>query len=337
MSEQLPPTSAAPPTQGVPATPEGVSVRRGFDFPETGALLLVLGALIAFFSIRSQYFFDTDNFINILIAVAVVGVVACPSTMLLIAGQFDLSVGSGVALVSTMFAYYLVHGQSTGVAVLIAMGCGLGIGLINGFLVTVLGINALITTLGTLAALRGLAQIRSDGQAIGFNGFTTLGLDRPLLNIPWMVWIFLAVVILTVLVMRYTTYGRALFAIGANPTAARLAGIRVGTTIFIGFVISGICIGLTGLLLASQTGQGSGNAAIGLELSAVTAVILGGASLAGGRGTILGTMLGVVIIGVINNGLVLLNIVSFWQDVIRGILLVAAVGFDQLRLRLTSE
>ncbi len=336
MAEEPAAGSAAPPTQGVRARPE-LSRGRRLSFPETGALLLVLAALIVFFSIRSEFFLSKDNFVNILIAISVVGIVACPSTMLLIAGQFDLSVGSGVALVGTVFAFYLVQGQSIGVCVVIAVAVGLAIGIANGVMVTVLGINALITTLATLAVVRGLAQIRSDGQAIGFEGFTTLGLERPLFDIPWGVWIFFAVVVTSSVVMRSTTYGRALYAIGANPTAARLAGIRVGLIIFVGFVISGLAVALTGLILASQTGQGSGNAAIGLELSAVTAVILGGASLAGGRGSIFGTVLGVIIIGVISNGLVLLNIVSFWQDVIRGGLLAAAVGFDQLRLRLTSD
>jgi ribose transport system permease protein len=152
-----------------------------------------------------------------------------------------------------------------------------------------------------------------------------------------MVWIFFAIVVLTIFVMRATTFGRSLYAIGANPTAARLAGIRTRRVIFFGFVLSGLAVGLTGLLVASQTGQGSGNAATGLEFSVITAVVLGGASLAGGRGSIVGTILGVLVISVVNNGIVLLNIESFWQDVVRGLLLIVAVAIDQLRLRLTPE
>ena len=186
--------------------------------------------------------------------------------------------------------------------------------------------------------MRAFAFIRTDGQAIGFNGFTTLGISRPFLNIPWMVWIFLAVVIVSIVTMRSTTYGRSLYAIGANPTAARLAGIRTRARDLLRVRASRASrSGLTGLLLASQTGQGSGNAATGLEFSAVTAVVLGGASLAGGRGSIVGTILGVLVIGVVNNGIVLLGIESFWQDVVRGSLLIFAVAIDQLRLRLTRE
>lgn len=305
--------------------------------PESAALLVVLGALILFFALKSPYFFNTDNFINILIASSIVGIVACPATMLLIAGQFDLSVGGATALVTAIFAQSFFSGHSETVSVLLAVAVGLGVGALNGFLVTVVGINALITTIGTMGVMRAFAFIRTNGQAIGFNGFTTLGISRPALNIPWMVWIFLGVVALTITVMRATTYGRALYAIGANPTAARLAGIRTRRVIFIAFVLSGLAVGLTGLLLASQTGQGSGNAATGLEFSAVTAVVLGGASLAGGRGSIFGTILGVLVIGVVNNGIVLLGIESFWQDVVRGTLLIVAVAVDQLRLRLTSS
>jgi ribose transport system permease protein len=305
--------------------------------PESAALVVVLIALIVFFSIKSQYFFNTDNFTNILIASSVVGIVACPATMLLIAGQFDLSVGGATALVTAMFAVSFSQGHSVWLSVLLSVFVGIGVGALNGFLVTVIGINALITTIGTMGVMRAFAFLRTNGQAVGFNGFTTLGISRPFLNIPWMVWIFIAVVIITITVMRSTTFGRSLYAIGANPTAARLAGIRTRRVIFFAFVLSGLAVGLTGLLLASQTGQGSGNAATGLEFSAVTAVVLGGASLAGGRGSIFGTILGVLVIGVVNNGIVLLGIESFWQDVVRGTLLIVAVAVDQLRLRLTSS
>jgi ribose transport system permease protein len=328
--------AAAPPAID-PGLSTGSGRSRLARIPESAALIAVLIALVIFFSIKTPYFFNTDNFINILIASSVVGIIACPATMLLIAGQFDLSVGGATALVTAMFAKSLTGGQPLAVSLLIAVATGLGVGILNGFLVTFVGINALITTIGTMGVMRAFAFIRTDGQAIGFNGFTTLGISRPLLNIPWMVWIFFLVVILSIVVMRSTTFGRSLYAIGANPTAARLAGIRTRRVIFFAFCLSGLAIALTGLLLASQTGQGSGNAATGLEFSAVTAVVLGGASLAGGRGSITGTILGVLVIGVVNNGIVLLNIESFWQDVVRGSLLIFAVGVDQLRLRLTRD
>lgn len=305
--------------------------------PESAALLLVLIALVVFFAAKSEFFFTKDNIINVLDAAAILGIISCPATMLLISGQFDLSVGSGVALVGSVFGFGLAAGDSTLLMIALALGLGLAIGVANGFLVTAIGVNSIITTLGAFFALRGFAQLRTDGQSIGFEGFSELGLGRPLFDVPWSVWIFLAVVLLSMFVMRFTTFGRSLYAIGANPTAARLSGIRVKRVIFIAFILSGLAIAFCALLLASQTGQGSGNAASGLELQAVTAVILGGASLAGGRGTILGTALGVLILGVISNGLNLLNISSFWQQVITGMLLIAAVTIDQIRLRFTNS
>lgn len=305
--------------------------------PESAALIVVLAALIIFFSLKSPYFFNTDNFINILIASTIVGIVSCTTTLLLIAGQFDLSIGGGTALVTAIFAQSFVHGNALIFSVLIALAVGCGIGITNGFLITVVGVNALITTIGTMSVTRAFAFIVTNGSEVSFTGFTTLGLSRPFLNIPWMVWFFVAIAILTGLTLRYTTFGRKLYAIGANPAAARLAGIRTRRVIFFAFVLSGLAVGVTGLLLASQTGLGSGNAATGLEFSAITAVILGGASLSGGRGTVLGTVLGVLIIGVVNDGIVLLNVESFYQDVVRGCLLIVAVAIDQLRLRITAD
>jgi ribose transport system permease protein len=304
--------------------------------PETAALAGVLIVLAIVFTTQSKYFLTPDNFINILTNAAVIGIIAAPATLLLVAGQFDLSVGSGAAFIGVMMAWATPQfGIPT--AVIICIISGILIGVVNGFAVTVLGINALITTLATLAILRGLGQVVADGQTLLLSGFSGLGTARPFLNVPVPVLIFIAVVIITALAMRFTVFGRSMYAIGANPVAARLTGIRTRTMIFVGFVLSGLAVVIGGLILVSQLGAASPNAASGLELSVVTAVILGGASLAGGRGTIVGTLLGVLILGVLNNGLVLMNINSFWQDVARGVLLLAAVGFDQLRLRLSSK
>ena len=311
-------------------------LNRGFRVPESAALLVVLGALLAFFAVKSNVFLTQANLINVLIAVATIGILACPATMLLVAGQFDLSVGSGIALTSCSFAYLLTHGYSQWVAVLAAIGLGMAGGILNGFLVTVIGINALITTLGTLAIFSGLAELITNGVPIGFNGFGMLALTRPAFDVPWSVFIFGAFIVGSVFILRMTVFGRSLYAIGANRVAARLAGIRVGRTIFAGFVLSGFAVGIAGLVAASQTGEGSGTTGTGYELTVVTAVILGGASLAGGRGSIFGTVIGLLILGIIDNGLTLLNVESFWQDVVRGSLLISAVGFDAVRRRLTE-
>jgi ribose transport system permease protein len=321
---------AAPSTAPPPAR-----AGRRRQVPETAALIFVLLVLGIFFSISSEFFLNYDNFVNILTAAAVTGIIAAPATMLLIAGQFDLSVGSAAAFCGAVLASLALHNDIY-FATFIAVLAGIGIGMTNGFLVTVVGINALITTLGTLAVFRGLTQVVTDGQTMGIEQFSW-ATSRPLFDIPLPVFIFAGVALAFWFMSRYTVLGRSMYAIGANPVAARLNGIRSKRVIFIGFVLSGLCVAIGGLILASQLGAASPQAANGLELSVVTAVILGGASLAGGRGSIVGTMLGLLIIGTLNNGLVLLNVSSFWQTVAQGALLIFAVSFDQLRIRLTTN
>ena len=320
--------------------------RRGFTVPEVGALLVFLTAELVFFGIKSPYFFERENWFNILTAIAIFGIVAAPATLLLVAGQFDLSVGSGVAFIAVMMAYISGNqppsqGHSLLLGVVVAVACGLAIGVVNGFFVTVVGVNALITTLGMLAVLRGLAQVTASGQTVLLDNFGGPGQARVAsepFDVPVAAVILVGVLALFWFVMRYTVFGRSMYAIGANPIAARLTGIRSRRLIFLGFVLSGLSVALGGLILVSEVGAApSGTLGAGYELQVVTAVILGGASLAGGRGTILGTVLGLLIIGVLNNGLNLLSVDAFWQQVAQGSLLIAAVSFDQLRIRLTSR
>lgn len=311
--------------------------RRRRKIPELGALIVMLVALSVFFTIESPVFLNWDNWLNILTAIAVTGIIAAPGTLLLISGQFDLSVGSGAALCGVVVATIAGTHHDVVLGVILAVAAGLGIGVVNGFFVTVVGVSSLITTLGGLAAYRGLTEVLSKGQTVTVNGFSGIGTARPFFNIPVPVIILVVVALAFWAAMRYSVYGRSMYAIGANPLAARLSGIRAGRAIFVGFVLSGLCMALGGMILASQLSAASPQAASGLELSVVTAIVLGGASLTGGRGTVLGTILGLLIIGVLNNGLVLLNVSSFWQDVARGALLILAVSFDRLRLRLSRE
>lgn len=312
------------------------ATRRGRSVPETAALIVVLVAMCVFFALRSEYFLTGENILNILISASVIGIVAAPATLLMVAASVDLSVGSGAALIGVVMAWGAAeYGVPT--ALLLCVITGLLIGIVNGVSVTVLGINSLITTLATLAILRGLALVLAGGQTLLLPDFEAIGNARPFLEIPVPVILFVLITIVTSLVMRYTVFGRSMYAIGANPVAARLAGIKAKRAVFTGFILSGLGVVVGGLILVSQLGAASPQAASGLELAVVTAVILGGASLAGGRGTILGTVLGVMILGTLNNGLTLMNIDSFWQQVAQGVLLLAAVGFDQLRLRFVGN
>lgn len=322
-----------------------VNTRSRVSIPETAALFVVLVGLFIFFALTSEFFFNSNNIINILQNVARAGIIACPATILLIAGQFDLSVASVAAFTAMAMAVFasdpetaktpFALGLSVEFAFIGAMLVALLVGLINGISVTVFKINALITTLATLAIFRGLTKVLGDGQTIRAEGFGGLGITR-VLEIPIPVYIFAVVVIVSFLVLRYTTYGRAMYATGASPTAARLAGIRTNRNIMIGFLASAAAAGLSGLILLSQVGGASVNANTGLELTVVTAVVLGGASLAGGRGGIVGTILAVLLLGVLANGLIQLRIPSFWIEVFGGVLLLVAVGFDQVRIRLTK-
>lgn len=302
------------------------------------ALVIFLAVEIIFFASQSRFFLTWDNLLNILTAVSVLGILAVPGTMLLISGELDLSVASATALVGVVMAVCVTKlGMPIPAAIAVSLLAGLLMGMINAFFVAVVGISSLITTLGTLAVFRGFTQILSEGTTITLRKFEWLGTGRIIFDIPIPVVIFVVLVLLGAFIMRYTVYGRSLYARGSSPAAARLVGIRGQRLVFTTFVLSGLATGVTGLVLVSQLGAASPNAATGLELAVVTAIILGGVSLSGGRGTITGTVLGILIIGVLNNGLVLLNVASFWQTVARGALLIAAASVDQLRTRVINR
>ena len=313
------------------------------NIQESLALILVLAALVVFFAIKAEFFWGRDNIVNILQTMAPIGIIAMPATLLLVAGQVDLSVGSGAGIVGMMAAIAQTATDSTitsyglglglAEALLIAVATMFVVGGMNSFFVTGLGLNSIITTLGTLAVWRGLTKVLGEGQTVRMNHFGSLGVARPLWNIPLGVFIFAGVVILFVVMLRYTTYGRALYAIGASPEAARLAGIRVRRYITYGFILSGLMIGLAGLIRLSQVGSQSINTGLGWELQVLTAVILGGASLSGGSGTILGTVLALLVIGVLRNGLIQLSVQTFWIEVAQGSLLLSAVTVDRIRVR----
>jgi ribose transport system permease protein len=316
--------------------------RRGRSVPEVAALVLFLVGEIVFFAIKSPYFLERDNWFNILTAIAIFGIIAAPATLLLVAGQFDLSVGSGTAFCGVIMAYIAGNqagslDKATWLGVVLVLLAGLGIGTINGFFVTVVGVNALITTLGMLAVLRGLAQVIAEGQTLFLGTFSGLGQGRIAgspFDVPVSAVILVGVLALFWFVMRYTVYGRSMYAIGANPVAARLSGVRSKRLIFFGFLLSGLCTAIGGLILVSEVGAAaSGTAALGYELQVVTAVILGGASLSGGKGRVLGALIGVAFMALVNNALIITRVSSYWQSIVVGVILVLAVAFDSYQNR----
>lgn len=302
--------------------------------PEWAALLVVLLALGTFFSIQSEFLLRPNNLVNVVTNVAVLGIIAAPATMLLIAGQVDLSVASCAVFVGMVMAN--VAPTSMTLAIFAAIGAGLLVGIINAVGVVVLRVNSIITTLATLAAFRGAAKLVSGGQTLILDGFGGLGTNR-ILSVPLSAYMFAFVALLYHLVLRYTRFGKHIYAMGGDDRAARLAGIKVSRNIVVGFLLSAVSAILAGLILVSQLGASSPIAAQGLELQVITAVILGGASLSGGRGSMMGTIVAVFIIGLLDNGLNLLSVQSFWQEIILGALLLSAVAFDQFRIRVSQR
>jgi ribose transport system permease protein len=303
--------------------------------PDTAPLIGVLILMMAYFTIASEYFFQVENFKNVLANAAVTGIVCIPSTFLIIAGQIDLSVGSAAAVSGMMLAQVVNH-HGVGLGMLAVLAFGLAFGCFNGFIVTVIGVNALITTLGGLGFLYGVALLIGNGQTVGMNNFDWLGTAQPL-NIPLPIIIFAGLAILGAITLRYTKFGRSIYAIGSNPNAARVVGIRSNRIIFQTFVLSAVSSALAGAVLTSQLAAGSPNSGLGLELQVVTAIVLGGASLAGGRGSIFGTVLGLLIVGVLNNGLILMDVPTFWQRIAQGLMLILAVSFDSIRAKLNKS
>ncbi len=296
-------------------------------------LVIMYAIILVVMSLLSPYFLTQRNFLNLLLASSVIGIIAMFTTMLMVGGGLDLSVGSTVALVGVVIS----HGQyAFGVwgAVVLGLLVALLIGVTNGVLVTWVGINPLITTLGMFSVVRGLAYVISGGlsEPMLDEAFGEIGRGF-VAGIPVPVLVFAAVTIICHIVLRYTSYGRAMYAIGGNPTASRLAGLPVRRYRMVAYILSALSAGVAGVILTSQLGAGAPQAATGLEISVIAAVILGGTSLAGGKGTIPGTLLGVLILGTLNNGMQLLSVSSYFQQIAQGLVLLLAVGLDQLRTR----
>lgn len=296
-------------------------------------LIALLFILVVFFSSVSPYFMTYNNLLNILLASSVLGIIAVAMTFVIISGGIDLSVGSVVALTGVVVVKIYTATESVWLGILGGLAIGLVVGLLNGFLITYIRINALITTLGMMSIVRGLAFILSGGHTgtIADSGFAKLGRGY-IAGIPIPVIVMVIVFILAYVVLKFTIFGRTVYAIGGNEVASRLAAIKVRKNQMIIYLFAGLAAVLGSLILTSQLAAGAPQASTGIELSVIAAVILGGSSLNGGKGTMIGTFLGVMILGTLNNGLVLMNVSSYYQDVARGLVLLIAVASDQVKL-----
>jgi ribose transport system permease protein len=295
-------------------------------------LFILYIVMILVISRLSPFFLGQRNLVNLPVSVAVIGMIAIFSTMLMIGGGLDLSVGATTALVGVVTASTQVQFGIWGAAAF-GLLIGLLIGLVNGLLVTRVGINPLITTLGMLSTVRGLAFVFSNGLSIpimdedfGRLGRGTVG------GIPTLIVAVVIMFVIAAVVMYFTTYGRAMYAIGGNNRASHLAGLPVRRYQLIAYILSGVSAGIAGLFLASRLGVAAPQASAGLELKVVAAIILGGTSLTGGKGNLFGTLLGVLILGTLDNAMTLLSVSAYYQQVALGVVLLLAVGLDQLRV-----
>jgi ribose/xylose/arabinose/galactoside ABC-type transport system permease subunit len=298
-------------------------------------LLLALIVICAYLTIATGgLFLTTDNVTNVLRASSIELIAALGMTVAMVAGQVDLSVGSMLAVVGVASVTVYNATGSVLVTVLAGLAVGAVVGLVNGLLVTRLGINAIITTLGMMAVLRGVGYLTTNARAVQTDGDTLRQIGVGYLGpVPIPVVIALGVVLLTYFLLSRTVLGRYLYAVGGNPEAARSAGLPVNRIYIIAFVVVALAAALAGLVTVGRLDSFQPTIGIGFELSVIAAVILGGTRLSGGEGTVSGTVLGVLILGVLNNGLVLLDVNTFWQEVVRGTVIILAVAIDEYRKR----
>lgn len=298
-------------------------------------LLLALLAICAYLTIATGgLFLTTDNLTNVLRASSIELIAALGMTVAMVAGQVDLSVGSMLAVVGVASVTVYNATGSVLVTVLAGLAVGVVVGLVNGLLVTRLGINAIITTLGMMAVLRGIGYLTTNARAVQTEGDTLRQIGVGYLGpVPIPVVIALGVVLLTYFLLSRTVLGRYLYAVGGNPEAARSAGLPVNRIYIIAFVVVALAAALAGLVTVGRLDSFQPTIGIGFELSVIAAVILGGTRLSGGEGTVSGTVLGVLILGALNNGLVLLDVNTFWQEVVRGTVIILAVAIDEYRKR----
>ena len=288
--------------------------------------------LIVFFAIGTPYFLSGKNFLNIGLYAAIVGCISCSVTFINISGMIDLSVGSQIAVVGMVAAIVSRMGTPWYLVCLAALAAGVLCGFINGFFITVFKLNAFITTIATMQTLRGFAFLLSDGQSLPISdgAFKFIGRGY-LLGIPVSLLIMVASYLIFHVISKYTVFGRNVYLIGGNAQASYLAGIKVNRMRMNLYLLNGFMAGVAGILLAAQTGSGMPNAAATYNMTALSAVILGGVALTGGKGTIFGTFLGCMVLSVLQNGMTMMSVGTYWQDIIIGFVLIFSVSVDAVK------
>jgi len=313
---------------------EARQARRNYSFLFALTLLGILLVLCIALTIATPNFLTERNIPNLLRQGSMIAILALGETFTIITAGIDLSVGAIAGFTTVVIAMLIQAGIPVWLSVVITLLVGLGIGIFHAFGITKMGLPPFIITLATLTSLRGIGLLMTNGATIsitnkGFTDFATLDW----LGIPSLFWMVILVAVPSYIFLSHTRWGRYIFAVGSNPESARLSGVRVQLVIYIAYSLSGIMAAFVGILLATRIGIGNATQANGWELQAIASSVIGGTSLFGAVGSVHGPLIGAFILATINNGSNLLNVNSFWQQIITGGLIILIVFFDQLRRR----
>jgi ribose transport system permease protein len=299
---------------------------------------LVLSVVCGWLAATNGVFLSTGNLRNVLSQMVMLAIVAFGGTFVILSREIDLSVGAGAALVSVVGAGVMTATGSVPEGLIAGLGAGITVGVVNGLVVAILEVPSFIATLGMMVILRGLSLHWTNGGIIsGLPPALDQLANQQLLGLPYIVWLMVVVFVVLYAVQRQTTFGLRVFAVGGNPEAARLAGIPVKKVRFLCFVTSGITMGLAGMALLLRVESGQPNGAYLLELYSIAAIVIGGTSLFGGRGSITRTLWGVLLIEVLQNGLDLIGAGFDYQQMIIGTVFIAAASVDFVRRRLSTQ
>lgn len=305
---------------------------------EVFSLILVLLVLCIIMALLNDKFLTGGNILNILRQSSQIGICAIGMTMVILLGGIDLSVGSSQGLAGVAAVVVLNRTGSIACAVITGIFVGAFVGLINSLIITKMNITPLICTLGTMSIVSGTALVATNAVSyqVSNTSYMQIGIGR-IAGIPIPVILLAVLLCIFHFVLNHTIYGRYIYAIGGNKESAELAGIPVDKMIMITYVISGMLTGLAAVVLSARLGSGQPTAGTGFEMTVIAAVIVGGVSLSGGKGSLIGAMIGVLTLYVLSNGMVLMDVSSFWQDIMKGVLIILAVYVDERRRAQTAR
>lgn len=320
--------------KGVPFSKERINM-------QLVVITAVLVLLMLFFSVNTKNFLSSRNLINVALQTSIAIILAIAETYVIITGGIDLSIGSISAAAGMITAICLNRSVPVPAAILAGIAAGVLCGAFNAFTITVLGIVPFIATLGTNSIMRGLIYVMLNGIPLSASSagkaFTWIGQDKLGGWLPYPVLFMTIIAVICVIVLTKTKFGRMIFAIGSNENTAFLSGIKVNAVKFKVYLLSGFLCSVAGVILTSRVASASPTAGQGDETFAIAAAVIGGASLSGGKGNMVGTIIGAFIIGILNNGLNLIGLSSFWQQVAVGCVIILAVFMDTVRVKLKNQ